>query len=177
MKWILVCTALIVASMGTGFSAAGEKGPRQLQFNVRICEGDPLGSQQAGTLKVLADTRITTLENRPMKVVAGGEVPVLHDSGFVKYLETGRHMECVPGTVQGGGVQLDMTFSESTVATQTRDQTEINTMSKRRITSVKLGEVVKVRWPGGTAEKQAWIEMSVVDLADGATSSAPPIAK
>jgi hypothetical protein len=157
--WIALMASLLAASAST----AGDNAvaPKQLQFNLRVYEGDPLGSIDAGTLKQHCDTRLVTLENRPATLVAGGELPVTHDGTSVEHIPFGRTAELRPGKVHDGKVHLDIQLTNTTVAANTKEQTELRTESARTLRTVKFGETVKLRWPGASAGKQVWVEFSV----------------
>ncbi len=154
---LVFVAAMIVGNQG---AAAEVKPlpPKQLQFTVRIFEGDPLGSPQAGTLKVLADTRVTTIENRPMSVVSGQEILV---PDVRKPVQLGRMLEVIPGLVKDGMLCLDMTLSSTTAGEKKNGRAQFHAQTTRTITTIKLGEVLKVRWGDGGAAKQSWVELSV----------------
>jgi hypothetical protein len=131
---------------------------KQLQFTVRIYDGDPLCSPQAGTLKVLADTRVTTLENRKMSVASGHEVFVPE---IMEHVQLGRLLEVLPGVVKDGRICLDITLSNTTAGEKNNGRAQFHAQTTRTITTIKLGEVLKVRWGDGGAEKQSWVELSL----------------
>src|SRR4051812_25836241 len=103
MARLLFLGALVAIPFTTGALSADDPPatPKQLQFSVRVLEGDPLGDRNADTLRVLADTRIATLENRPMSLAMGGELPVNRD-GNIELIRTGRTLECRPSAVRNG---------------------------------------------------------------------------
>ncbi len=67
-------------------------------------------------------------------------------------------------TVKRGTIRLDLTLSNTTVGKRTKERIELNSESTRIIATVKLGEVVKLRWGKGTADKQTWAELSVEEI-------------
>jgi hypothetical protein len=165
MKWsipLAFAVTLLVGSRG----ALGTDKPasvKQLQFKLRVFEGDPLGSRKAGTLKVVAEPRLITLENRPFSFVSGGDIAVTDGEG-VEFVQVGRKIEGKPGAVKDGKVRLDVTLSNSTVGERTRERIQIRTERTRTITTVRLGKVLKFRWGNGNADKQVWAELSVEEV-------------
>ena len=65
MKTMLSLFALTSLMLGSFASADDGKpeDPRQILFHVRILEGDPLGSVERGTVKVLSRPLIRMLDN------------------------------------------------------------------------------------------------------------------
>jgi hypothetical protein len=165
MKWFLglaVAAAMFVGGQGV---PGGDKpsGGKQLQFNLRVFEGDPLGSRAAGTLKLLAEPRIVTLEKRSFSFVSGGEVAVTGSDG-VQFVQFGRTLKGKPGAVKDGKILLDVTLSDTRVGKRIKEQIQLHTKTSRTITTVRLGEIVKFRWGKGSANKQAWVELSVEEV-------------
>lgn len=162
MRWSIALVFAAAMLVGSQPTAGGDQPPpgKQLQFNVRVLEGDPLGSREAGTLKVLAEPRLVTLENRPFSFISGGELPIT-DGESVQYQPFGRMIEGKAGAVKDGKVRLDITLSNTTIGERTEDRIQLHRESTRTITTVRLGEVVKLRWGKGGAEKQTWAELSV----------------
>lgn len=163
MRMPFLCAALTATLLMGGALTAGDEveAPKQIQFNVRVYEGDPLGSVKAGTLKIHCDTRLVTLENRAATFISGGELPVMRDGKKVEGIVFGRKFLLQPGKVQDGKIHLDIQLINTTVASNTDEQIELRTESARILRAVTLGETVKLRWPGGSPEKQAWLQFSV----------------
>jgi hypothetical protein len=165
MRWsiaLVFTAAMLVGSQPTVGGDRPQPG-KQLLFNVRVFEGDPLGSREAGTLKVLAEPRLVTLENRPFSFVSGGDIPVT-DGESVQFQPFGRMVEGKPGAVKDGKVRLDITLSNTTIGERTEDRIQLHSESTRTITTVRLGEVVKLRWGKGSTDKQTWAELSVEEI-------------
>lgn len=165
MGWsitLAVATAMFASSQLASSGSQPSPG-KELQINLRVCEGDPLGSRKAGTLKVLAEPRLITLENHPFAFVTGGEIPVTDDDGL-QFVPFGREIRGKPGAVKEGKVRLDITLSKTTVGERIEERLQLHTETWRTITTVPLGEVVKFRWGKGRADKQTWAELSVVEV-------------
>src|SRR4051794_17574876 len=160
----LIPLAFAAALLVVGHSPAGGDKPssaKQLQFTLDVFEGDPLGSREQGTLKLLASPRIVTLENKPFTFISGGEIAIPNGPQGVQFERTGLTLEGTPGAVKDGKIGLDLKLSNTTVGKETEDQIQLSTETTRMITTVKLGEVVKLRWGKGSADNQRWVELSV----------------
>src|SRR6266705_3059258 len=101
MRWSIPLTFAAAMLVGGHSTAEGDKSSpgKQLRINVRVFEGDPLGSQEAGTLKVLSEPRLVTLENRPFSFFSGSEMVVPDGSKGVQFIEVGRMIKGKPGAV------------------------------------------------------------------------------
>jgi hypothetical protein len=136
---------------------------KQLQFNLRLLEGDPLGSVEAGTVDILSQPQLITQEKQECSMFTGQEI--LAPAGAER-VECGVKVRIQPGAIVGGKVRLDITASHSTLESQSKDRIEIRTDETRAITTVRLGEVVKLRMDKGDAKRQKWVEVSVVAVAE-----------
>jgi hypothetical protein len=165
MRWSIALVFVAAMLVGSQPTAGGDQPPqgKQLQFNVRVFEGDPLGSREAGTLKVLAEPRLVTLQNRTFSFVSGGEIPIT-DGENVQYQPFGRMIEGKAAAVKDGKVRLDISLSNTTIGERTEGRIQLHSESTRTITTVRLGEVVKLRWRKGGTEKQTWAELSVEEV-------------
>ncbi len=164
MQWPALISFVAVALVASQATSGADRAPaKQLTINVRILEGDPLGKQTTGTLKVLADTRLVTVEHRPFSLVSGAENAVDGVAGK-EIIPTGRLLEGKGHVMQNGKVRLDITLSSTTMTRQTEECDEFRTASTRTITTVRPGEVLKLRWGKGSAERQAWAEISVAGV-------------
>ena len=165
MKWSITLVAATAMFLGGQGAPGGDRTPlqKQLQFNLRVFAGDPLGSREAGTLKVVAEPRIITFEKRSFSFVSGDEITVTGSDG-VQIIQAGRVLEGRPGTVEDGKVRLDVLLSNTTVGKRTKEYTQLHTETSRTITTARLGEVVKFRWGKGSADKQVWAELSVEEV-------------
>ena len=165
MRWSIAFVFAAAMLVSSQITAGGDKSPssKQLLFNVRVFEGDPLGSREAGTLKVSAEPRLVTHENRPFSFMSGGEIAV-NDGEGVQLVQVGRMIVGKPGAVKDGKVRLDITLSNTTFGQGNEGRTQLQTESTRTITTIRLGEVLKLRWDKGSADKQAWAELSVEEV-------------
>jgi len=130
-----------------------------LQIDVKVWEGDPLGTREAGTLKLLAEPRLVTQQDRPVRFFSGGQYPLLQDGHQIVLLDIGDGVEISPGKVKDGKVYVDV--SVTTTSKKTTLPIQWESQQTRIGALAKLGEVVKSRLGTGSSTKQTWIEFSV----------------
>lgn len=162
MTLSLIAVTFLLSGDLSGAKPEQQPGNRQLMFKVRVLEGDPLGSREAGTIKVLTEPTVVTTENRPFSLVAGGEVPFNDLEGSIQWIEKGLKMKGKPGIVEDGKVRLDLTLSHTVVEHRSDDRLQLSTTETRVISTVKLGEVSRFR-VGKTDSKpdqQHWVEIT-----------------
>jgi hypothetical protein len=59
---------------------------------------------------------------------------------------------------------LSTSLSSSIVGERKGDHIQLHSESMRTITTVRLGEVVQLRWGKGSADRQAWVDLSVEEV-------------
>lgn len=165
MRWSIVLVIVAAVLVGSQFLRGNDQPSpgQQLQFKIRVLEGDPLGSVETGTLKVLAEPCLVTLENRPFRFLSGGEVAV-QEGEQVQFHPFGWMIEGKPGAVKNGKVRLDITLSNTTLGERTEERIQLHCESTRTIATVGLGEVVKLYWRTRGDKPQAWAELSVEEF-------------
>ena len=155
---------------------------KEVQINFRLLEGDPLGSPELGTQRVLSGPRVTTLDQQCATVFISNEMPILAALGVRSVLisnerpnpadhrqsaksEPGFGIECEPHILQGGKIQLDLLaeFSKLEKA-DGNDVPVLETVSARTSVQVQKGQVVKLRLGEGTFNKQRWVEVSAEEI-------------
>lgn len=156
---ILAFTAIL--SLSTfAFAEDDAKPSKALLIKVHVFQGDPAGSREAGTLKLLAEPALVTIEGRSFSFRVGGEIPVA-DGNALEFVATGLSVDGKAGKVTDGKVRLDLTLA-STTGEQLKERTQFQTESLRSIATVRLGEVVKLRWNSPNGDKQkTWMELTV----------------
>jgi hypothetical protein len=166
MKWLVASALAAMVFAGSRFTfGANEPAPeRQFLLHMRVSEGDPLGSREAGTLKVLAEPNVVALAGHPFSVLSGGEITITDHDGTKIPQFFGLKVEGKAGAVDDGKVRLDLTLSNTTVREQTEQRVQIHTESMRTIATVRLGEVVKFHWGKADSDRQAWMELSVEEF-------------
>jgi RNA polymerase sigma factor (sigma-70 family) len=149
-----------------GPAPAVPKAPRQFRLRLRVFEGDPHGSREAGTLKVRAEPVLTVQEGRPFTFLDGGELAVPDGADKIQFVEFGRSLR---GTVRPGAktgtVFLDVTLDDTTIPDQKGEVLRLNSEGTRTLGTFKVGEVVKLHGPKGTAGRQVWAEF-VADIVE-----------
>jgi polysaccharide export outer membrane protein len=137
---------------------------KQFQVNVRVWQGDPLGSQEAGTRKVLSSPRLRILENEPFSIVVGGEVAVPDGPEKVQFVRVGRTIEGKSASAKDGRIHLDLTLTKTTAGERSGDRIRFHTESTRTIGTFKLGEVARLWWGKNTGDQQVWAELLVEEV-------------
>jgi Flp pilus assembly secretin CpaC len=134
---------------------------KQYQVDVRICEGDPDGSREAGTLKILASPRLVTLDGRPGDFNVGGELAALTPEGAVQFVEFGTAVSVLVRGVDDTWVHLDMKM-EKTDRTDDPDPSvlRIAGQTARTVGKFKLGEPVRMMLDKGDGKK-LWCDVTV----------------
>ena len=108
----------------------------------------------------------------PLPVVEGREESV---EAFLQMFATEKFEQCDDSTLEAGFEKIAIYALNNRVRhaalqwsddTWTEEQIKVDTQSTRTIMTVKTGEVVKLRWPGSTPDKQAWAELEtrIVDV-------------
>lgn len=168
MKWSirLAFVALFFGIQPTTAEPGNESphGKQLLQFNLRVLEGDPLGSQEAGTIQVVAEPRLATFVNHSFSFSSGDQVVVSQGQEGVRPVQCGLRIEGKPGAIKDGKVPLDVTLSNTRLKDGNEQRKEFQSESTRTITTIRLGEVIKLRWPADKADKQVWAELSVLEV-------------
>jgi hypothetical protein len=158
--------AMVPASPSNEQPAAGRP-ERQWQAMIHICvlEGDPLGSRDAGTLKVLAEPRLVALEGQTFSFLSGGEQVVPDGAHKVQFLDFGLSIRgtAKPGK-EAGTVFLDVRMDNSTIPDQSGDVLRLNSEGTRMLGTFKLGKVVMLRLPKASGERQTWAELVVENV-------------
>jgi Flp pilus assembly secretin CpaC len=133
----------------------------QFQFDMRICEGDPDGSREAGTLKVLANPTLVTLDNRTADFFVGGELAALSPEGAVQFVEFGTQVSVLARSVDDTWVHLDMKL-EKTDRTDDPDPSVLKVAghTSRTVGKFKLGEPVRMLLDKGNGKK-LWCDVTV----------------
>jgi hypothetical protein len=155
---LVVCGLLLTA----GLLRAEEKkpAPTQFQFDVRVLEGDRQGSVAAGTVKVLAEPTLVTLENTTCTLVVGGEIPV-PGGDELRFLQFGQCLKIRPTRLKTGKIQIDLEATLSEPSERKDEEVEILSRSVRAIRTVAEGKREVFRFPAKPGAKEAWLELTV----------------
>ncbi len=150
-----------LALLGTAGAADPAAGGRRFQIDLRLLQGDPLGSPEKGTAEVLTQPSLHLVENEEGRAFTGQRVKV---DG--KWLDVGRSFRAVAASAAGGKVRLRVTveaagvaFDPTTRQLAVRTEVERNTFTRE----AKPGETLRVR-VGKRGGKETWVELCVREL-------------
>jgi hypothetical protein len=161
MGFCLSALAIFVAqpSLGDDQPAA----PKQIQLHVRVCQGDPLGSVEAKTMKIQSQPLVVTLEGRPAQFVSGGEASIKNDGSAV-LVPFGTIVNVSPGKIRDGKIWLDVNVSHTEKGISHDERSQFHSESARVVGFVRLKESLKIRLGQGSAQSQKWIELVVTEV-------------
>ncbi len=133
--------------------------PKQLLVHVRMLDGDPLGSPEAGLPTELSSPTIMMMENTPAFLGTGLSYPVVRDDRSVDFAPIGMVVRLTPGVAKDGQVSLDLTL-EKTALEEDREGTRIVAASTRNLgAKLTLGEAKKFPWGG--SDPRLWAEVTI----------------
>jgi hypothetical protein len=134
---------------------------KQFEIRMRVCEGDPFGNREAGTLKVVAE---------PHQIVKGKGLFSFDYRSSVSAGQVVSHGQLIEGQLdnfEDNKIRLDISLSHTTLGTSSgEDRAQTMTSITRTVSTIRLGEIVKLRWPNGTAENQSWVEVWVREITE-----------
>lgn len=154
---LLFALALLSASIGTS-QAAEPAEETQYVIDVAFYEGDPLGSRDEGTLKLLAQPRLITLAGQDVQFLSGGQVLVGGEHVSFGLL---MKFKCKP--TDDGQIRLNAT-TELGERIDPKDETVVGIQSEKVVFSrtMKPGQTIKFRvGKPAKPEFQKWVEMTV----------------
>ncbi|HWY86367.1 MAG TPA: hypothetical protein VNX28_06570 [Gemmataceae bacterium] len=152
------------AISGTTSDGATEVSKKQFSFKLRLCEGDPLGSQETDTLTILAEPTLTALENQSFSFHAGGSCPVpeVRENGIQgSFLSYGVRITGQAASVKDGKVRMTIDVSCTDRPIMQGERIQLHTEGCQTIMTVKLGEIQRFRIGKGTGDKQMWVELTI----------------
>jgi hypothetical protein len=161
-KGSLVLAGVVgLALLGTVGAADPAAKGRRFQIDLRLLQGDPLGSPEEGTAEVLTQPSLHLVENQEGRVFTGQRVKV---DG--KWLDVGRSFRAVAASAAGGKVRLRIRAQAAGVVEDptTRQQAVRTEVERTTFTrEAKLGETLRVR-VGKRGKKETWVELRVREL-------------
>jgi hypothetical protein len=140
--------------------ASVKDAPKQLEFRVKIFQGDPLGSREEGSLEVLCDSKFVTAEKRRGRVFTGQELSALDHRGELIYHQIGIGVEATGWVLKNGRVYLDISISHTTSGKAVEGRTQLNTETARSVGVYTLDNAFKLRL-SRKGDKQTWAEVVV----------------
>lgn len=153
----VLVAAILFGSHSTARSEE-QQTAKVLKVHLRLYVIDFL-TGETEVLKQIAEHDMIVLENRSFAFMSGGEVVV---KGQI--IPIGTILEGALGAVKDGEIQVDSKLSYTTVIEKTEHSIRLLPQSKRVVTSLQLGKTMKFSSGNGTAQKQAWVDLSVEEV-------------
>jgi hypothetical protein len=140
-----------------------QPGPRQVRFDVRVCQGDPLGSRAEGTVKYIAEPSVVSSSGRSAVFRTGGAVGVLDPDGRPGQEWVGAAVELLPICQPGGTIWVGVNAThrwENAVQGQPGRPT-FTEQGCRQARFVTPGETFRFRISADSPKFQTWAEVTV----------------
>lgn len=128
--------------------AAMDVAPAQVFISATICEGDPLGSKAAGTLKILSEPKLMVSDKQTGAFRVAGQPDT-----------TGVMFQARVEMTESGKVRLRVT-TERVTAQETGDEGQVTLVKTVTTRELRDGETTRLR-VGPKAEKETWVELRV----------------
>jgi Flp pilus assembly secretin CpaC len=133
----------------------------QFQFEVRVCEGNPDGSREAETLKVLASPTLVTLDGATADFNIGGEVPIPDGARSHTRKQFGTHLSVTAKDRNCATVFLDASLETTSLASGPDDRlAQLNGRTAKTAGRVRFGEPVRIMLDQGDGKK-LWCDVTV----------------
>lgn len=162
MPRLLIATLVVLGCLPAAAPAADPPGERQLLIRMRLVEGDPRGSVDEGTQRVLAAPALVTLEGREATVQVGGEVPLADDPGApLVFAPVGVRAVLRPGQVDGDRVRLDVELSYSEAVEEREGRRAVRGETYRTVIDARLGKRQTLGGQGRVGGSLRWLELTV----------------
>jgi hypothetical protein len=151
MRNLIGAVVLLTLAAGVGRSE-GPKTYRQYHIEATWLRGDPLGSQEAGTIECLSRPTIMTVEGQAAVARIGQERQIDGEK-----VDIGFEVGVTPRQVKGG-IELNLVLAHTEVVQESENTLLTQSTKSRYIRTVKPGEVLRLR-VGKPGEKQTWVEL------------------
>lgn len=160
-RWVLAAVLGFAAVLGLavlGPAGAAEPGVKVPLFiiDLRLLQGDPLGSPEKGTAEVLTQPSVHLLEMQEARTFTGQRVKVDGER-----VDVGNSFRVVAASAPGGKVRLRVTVESTDVVYNPADRQPVVRTVVERTTftrEAKLGETLRVR-VGRRGPKETWVEL------------------
>jgi hypothetical protein len=159
-RWLIV-VALGLVSVSATVSTGGPPKKQKYEIDLVMFEGDPLGSQAEGTLKIVAEPHQVTLDKRESSFHSGGVEKIDGDE-----VRTGLTAKITPERSENGTIQLKVILKYTELLLSTEDHVLLQTNQARYFRTVKPGEVLRLRL-SLPSERQQWVELTVKEFKPG----------
>jgi hypothetical protein len=164
-KWIGALVALFVLGMADVTARADEPDPPLLhQINVSVQSGDPLGSREAGTIKLHAQPVIVTVDQQTATFMTGDGIEVSGNTMCVNWDDKtqGFWLRVTPARQQDGSIQLSVEMIQKKVVDRDGQDVSFQIDQSRYTRMVQLDEVVRLR-VGKIGDTETWVDLSVTE--------------
>src|SRR5947209_6292935 len=160
-SWRLVVVALCLVFGAARVSTGDAPKKTQYLIDVLLFEGDPLGSREAGTLKIVAEPRQVTTEKRESSFHSGGIVKL--DGDEVPF---GVDVKLTPERGEEGTIRLKIVLEYTELLSHSEDSVQLQSDRARFVRTVKPGEVLRLPF-GKPADHRRWVELTVREYEPG----------
>jgi hypothetical protein len=158
--WLIV-VALGLVSVSATVTTGGPPKEREYQIDVKMLEGDPLGSGEDGTVHALSQPSMFTVEKQESRVQAGQTLKLDGEEVF-----SGTEMKITPQRGKEGTIRLSMVFKYTEIVSEKEDSLLLQTNEARYLRTVKPGEVLRLHL-SKASEHQQWVELTVKEFEPG----------
>ncbi len=147
---------------------------KEIEIHVRVYEGDPNGSREEGTLKIVSAPRIMALDNQMAYVHIGGESAIENGRGEVESVPFGWRFQICPKLRKDGKVWLDVQVDHMTPPETSGERVENTSRSVHVRGPARAHEAFKVVCEKEPADRQVWVELSVESIKEISTRDVTP---
>src|SRR5262249_685458 len=131
---------------------AADLAPKQYQINMVIMRGDPRGSREAGTIKIVAEPNVVTLAKRPATFISGGEFPLEVDNG-VDFVPFGISLTVAVEAIRGDKIQVKLKAAHRQVE-EINGRVTFHSITTHSAVTARLGESIRVQISKGGGTDQ-----------------------
>ncbi len=169
----------VAASLALTFSGELARiiAPKQFSVEIKLYRGDPLGSREDGTLRVLMDAKLRTFSGRPAVCQTGGQLAVPTGVRWqggepqvtLSYEAVGTMVEVLPIGFGNGKVYVEVNAQVRTpnlargVKTDAGFVPGFDEQQVRRSVVHLPGKTVTVRLSAASATDQTWVTVVVTE--------------
>jgi hypothetical protein len=147
MKPWIGSVAVALALMGS--ACGGEEGGGAARAYRVVCK--VLEYDQDGKIKARNEPSVTMLENRPCKILVGGEMAVPTADGRIDFLETGASIRMIVQSAGSGKVRLDASAQMTWLESSPKPPLPVRSIAARAMETIRLGEAYRIELGGGSA--------------------------
>jgi hypothetical protein len=153
---------LAILALGLANQGFGDEDPllgKGVTLQFRVLQGDPFGSEQAGTAKLLTRPMIMTREGCTALCQIDSE-PHVSVGGFQKPVAIGRRIEVTPWDLRNGKVSVDLTIEDTRLIHKGEAELQVQTRSTRTMGRYPLGQPIKINCGEVAPGEQQWAEVT-----------------